>query len=476
MKIQIFSENEWLYPDSELKKPADYISLDAARGSDVCFQVLTDQSISKKTEIKYKWNGINTSPSCKLYQLLPAVVDENSAGTVLTTLDYDSVSHFVTRKAPFSVFDVTRDIDDGCLKPGRVAFYVRIQIPRDTEPGEYEYTLNLNFSDNEACIKVFLKVYKSVVPDLKNAVFGMNNWLNLPSLAKTHGLTNGSDEYREMISRYIDNQLDMRNTHLMLPSGVPVRDKEGKIIDFDFSEAIMTGNMAIEKGFRYILGGFVARFKNWDDKEHFLLWDRDVSCTSFEAYRQLKIYFGKLWNIINENNWTKVYNQCLVDEPQFPNSEHYRILSGICRKFLPGIPINDPVESTDLEGSLEVWVVKQAIYEKYIEKYRKLQALWEEMWIYTCGFPGGYVMNRVMDLPLLVCRLPMWMCAKYDAKGFLHWGYNVFNEDVFGKTCYRVDKSVAYPAGNAHVVYPGEGKPWDSVRSHLQRAGAEDFE
>jgi hypothetical protein len=47
MKIQIFSENEWLYPDSELKKPADFINLDAARGSDVCFQVLTDQSISK---------------------------------------------------------------------------------------------------------------------------------------------------------------------------------------------------------------------------------------------------------------------------------------------------------------------------------------------------------------------------------------------------------------------------------------------
>ena len=33
-----------------------------------------------------------------------------------------------------------------------------------------------------------------------------------------------------------------------------------------------------------------------------------------------------------------------------------------------------------------------------------------------------------------------------------------------------------YPAGNAHVVYIGDYGPWYSVRGHLQRAGAQDYE
>ncbi len=135
------------------------------------------------------------------------------------------------------------------------------------------------------------------------------------------------------------------------------------------------------------------------------------------------------------------------------------------------------MESTDLEGAVDIWVVKQSIYEKYITKFQALQCLGEEIWIYTCGFPAGFTMNRVMDLHLLVSRLPMWMCYLYDAKGFLHWGYNVYNEEPFESTCYyRGDPKTLLPSGNAFIVYPGDKGPWYSIRGHLQRAGAEDFE
>ena len=35
---------------------------------------------------------------------------------------------------------------------------------------------------------------------------------------------------------------------------------------------------------------------------------------------------------------------------------------------------------------------------------------------------------------------------------------------------------IAYPAGNAHIVVPGEDGPLDGVRAQLQRMGAEDAE
>ncbi|MGI6537240.1 MAG: DUF4091 domain-containing protein [Caldicoprobacterales bacterium] len=478
MKIQTFSENEWLYPDTVITKPNNAVKLESARGANISFQILTDKEITKDEKVSIKWEApSNIDLKFTVYQLLPARVEENSAPKVYTTLDYDSVSHFVTRRAPFYVYDVTRNIDDGCLKPGRAAFYVRVFVPENCQLGEYELKLNIAFSDCSFNVDVLLKVYKAAVPALGSSVFNMINWLNLKSIAKVHNLEHGSAAFWEAVQRYLENQIDMRNNHIMLPSGIPVRDETGRVVDFNFDDAIRLGNMALKAGFKYIYGGFVARFKEWNQKEHYLLWDRDVSVVTFEAYRQLKLYFEKLWDIVNKNNWKNHYMQCLVDEPQFPNSEHYRILSGICRKFMPGVKINDPVESTDLEGAVDIWVVKQSVYEKHISKYQALQSLGEEIWIYTCGFPAGYVMNRVMDLPLLVSRLPMWMCYLYDAKGFLHWGYNVYNEKPFESTCYfHGDPEKLFPPGNAFVVYPGNNEPWYSVRGHLQRAGAEDFE
>ena len=52
-------------------------------------------------------------------------------------------------------------------------------------------------------------------------------------------------------------------------------------------------------------------------------------------------------------------SQALADEPQTHNDATYRILAGIFRKFMPGIPIIDAVETTNLGGGIDIWVPKQ---------------------------------------------------------------------------------------------------------------------
>ena len=180
--------------------------------------------------------------------------------------------------------------------------------------------------------------------------------------------------------------------------------------------------------------------------------------------------------------------QCLVDEPQFPNSMSYRALSGICRKCMPGVVINDPVETTDIQGAADIWCVKQAVFDKYREDFRRLQRMGERLTVYTCGYPAGKWMNRATDLPLLAGRLVFWRCVQEGLEGFLHWGYNAYagvdplrhncyaGRDPFRFSCYyRVPKCL--PPGDGFIVYPGEnGVPWNSLRAHLQRSGAEDYE
>lgn len=474
MRYQVFSENEWLYPDSMISE-ANSAVLFSARNADVCFQVLTDKQLKGGEKISVTLDGIDAV----VYQLLPAHVGENSAATRMTTTDYESVKDFVTRQAPFDVYEVTRPTDDGKLWEGRAAFYVRLNIPLHAQAGDFCKKLVLHIDGEILEIPVELKIYETVIPSLEQSSFHMNNWICYDVLQQQHGVEQDSEAYKELLDIYFDNQLDMRNDYLMIPSGEPVRDESGKVVDFDFSHATLVGNRALEKGFKYVLGGFVARFKVWDEEEQYLLWDREIGITTLEGYRQLKLYFQRAWECVTANGWQEHYMQCLVDEPQFPNSLSYRALSGICRSQMPGVKINDPVETTDIGGALDVWVVKQAVYEKYLETYQALQAMGEEMWLYTCGFPAGKMMNRIADLPLTVSRLPMWLCYHYHCPGFLHWGYNAHNDDLEKEMCYRVGNNSKYPPGNSYVIYPAlDGNPqvWYSVRGHSQRLGAYDYE
>lgn len=472
MNYQVFSENEWLYPDSQITMQ-NTAQLYTPRGADVCFQILTDYELAGGETVFFDF----ALAECEavVYQLLAATVTLNSHAKALCTTDYDSVKHFVTRKAPFAVYDITKPLEEGSTEAGRAAFYVRINVGRNAPVGIHDCMLTLHIGNEQLSVPVQIKIYHVCVPALADSAFHMVNWIYYDRLAADHGVSAYSDAYMEILDRYLENQIDMRNDHLMIPAGEPVRDCSGQVVDFDFSHAQAVGNRALAHGFKYIMGGFVARFKVWNDPDHTLLWDRDVTVTSIEGYRQLKLYFTRAYECIRKNGWEERYMQCLVDEPQFPNSLAYRALSGICRKCIPGVTINDPVESSQLAGALDVWVVKQAVYETYIEDFTRLQRAGETVWLYTCGFPAGYTMNRVMDLPLAASRLPMWLCYKYQAPGFLHWGYHVHNPAGRYDTNYHTE-GVSYPAGNAHVVYPVGDGVWNGVRAHLQRAGAVDFE
>ncbi|NLM77395.1 MAG: DUF4091 domain-containing protein [Ruminococcaceae bacterium] len=477
MKIQTISVNRWLYPDDMMQKETDATELVSAKGGSACVQLLTDMDLRQSECIDFTWSAPDTI-ALDLYRLIAVQVEANSARDRLTTMDYESVADFVTRRAPFMVYDAMEEVVAGaCVPEGRLAFFVRVNVAAGSAVGFHECVLRLNVGGQKAEINIKLAVTQAIIPPLEQASFGVVNWLDLKRLAEAHKVKQDSSEFWKITERYVKHQLDMRSNHLMLPSGVPLRDENNRVVDFDFAMTEKLGKMALRAGFSYVYGGFVARFKQWNDSEHYLLWDRDIGVSSHEGYRQLKLYFEKLWALVLENGWEHNYMQCMVDEPQFQNSLSYRVLGGICRKCMPGVVIHDPVETTTIEGALDIWCVKQQVFENHLEEYKALQALGEEMWIYTCGYPAGKMMNRVLDLPLAATRLVSWMCSRHGAKGFLHWGYNSYHTDApFEKTCLGTVTGDFMPPGNSFIVYPGNEGPLYSVRAQLQKLCAEDFE
>lgn len=473
IEYQIFSANEWVYPDSVLSKKGGSASLISARGADDCFQILTDCFLTGKERITAHF----ALEGCEavVYRLLPVQVPANSDREIFTTDNYEEVKGFVTRRAPFEVYELTAPLDAKIEEQGRAAFFVRVKVSPDAPVGRFSCELSILIDGDALTVPIAMTLCQTKVPPLSDAAFHMENWIRYEQIEKSYGAKKGSSRYMEILGNYMDQQLDMRSDVLLLPKGEPITDENGRVTDFDFSFAEAVGNLALGKGYRLICGGFCVCWRHWEREDTALLWDTKVDACAEEGQRQLVLYFQRAWACVQRNGWQKRYMQCLMDEPQFACAENYCRISALCRAYMPSVIIHDPVETTDLHGAIDSWVVKQTIYEKYVEEFRAVQARGEEMWIYTCGFPAGKTMNRIVDLPIAASRLPMWMCYLYGMQGFLHWGYMLHNEEGRRNTCFVVARGLN-PAGNSFIVYLGDCRPYESVRAHAQRMGAVDFE
>ena len=472
MKYSVFTDTDWLYPDSPHSD--DLLMQLALPGGGHCGCQVLGEIPSGSLRLTFSWHQEAAGLETRLYWLLPVGVNENTDCRMMTTTDYSRCQDFVTRKAPFEVYDALLPVKERRPK-GRLALYVCVEAGPDAVPGSYTGELCILEGKQETRIPLRCRVGAALVPPLSASRLGMLNFFDYNGLASQHNVEKNSPEYWRLYRRYVKAQVEMRCTHILLPSGQPVY-QNGQLCGFDFSMAERAGQIARAAGARWLCGGPIAHWQVWDDSEYYPKWDADTGVTTPKGYLQLRLYFSEWAKIVRKNRWQGCMTQSLADEPQTCNDGTYRILAGIFRKFLPRIPVVEAVETTNLGGAIDIWVPKQDTYEKWKDEYEALKAAGEEMWFYTCAFPAGPIMNRSMDLPLTVSRLILWMAALYRLKGFLHWGFNYYiGSDIWHSACCP-HKGELLPAGDAHIVYPGQKGPLKSMRFEAQRAGAEDYE
>jgi hypothetical protein len=94
--------------------------------------------------------------------------------------------------------------------------------------------------------------------------------------------------------------------------------------------------------------------------------------------------------------------------------------------------------------------------------------------------PGGAWVNRLLDQERSRGAHIPWFVYGYDLAGFLHWGANSWMSDPFKQSVVFVgagDPNTNFlPAGDTHILYPGEKEAWISLRYEAQRLGVEDYE
>ena len=107
---------------------------------------------------------------------------------------------------------------------------------------------------------------------------------------------------------------------------------------------------------------------------------------------------------------------------------NYRITAGIVRKYMPGIRLLDAIELPDAAGALDAYCPKNYKYEEFRAEYEALRTRpSDEIWCYTCCFPGGIWLNRMLDHELLRPVYLGWGCHFFNLDGYLHWGFNQFS-------------------------------------------------
>jgi len=154
----------------------------------------------------------------------------------------------------------------------------------------------------------------------------------------------------------------------------------------------------------------------------------------------------------------------IADEPNIADLEHFNKIKKNIDDLLCGYTIMDALSNIEFYniGAVTEPVPVTCHAMPFIEAGVK------NLWVY-------YACNQVVDYSNCYLAMPSWRTRsigmqlyKYDVKGFLHWGYNYYNNRASGDAINPyLDLSGEdwVPAGDTFIVYPNnDGTPLESIR------------
>ena len=483
MDIGVFSASEWLYTDTSPDQgSSNTLELAVARGAHTACQLLIiPEATDAKMTISVEQIAGPALPPAEVFELRDVMVEKNTGWHGFVAKDGDDPSGYVTRLAPFRVYDAMRPATDGNVQTnnGRAAVYLCWRLPVSAEPGRVQAVIRVSAREQTVAIPVAIEVSSAVVPE--QGRLRVTNWFSLDNMATRHELTPWSEEHWDMIAAYGKLMRRGRQTNFWVPSSLhEIKRTADGCVQIDFSRAKRLIELFLDLGFTCIEGGHVGGRLRFGDPDFVLNVDRDIKATGPEGYAFLAQYLPAWHGFLQDNGWLDQTIQYVGDEPIDASAQDYRVLAGIVRKFMPGIPLIDAVERPGLGGAVDIWVPKNSYFQEHREEFETHRRFGDTLWFYTCCIPGGKYMNRLLDMPLLRTRYLHWGNYKYDLKGYLHWGLNHYKagQNPFEENApaHGEGGTTNLPPGDTHIVYPGTDGPWGSVRLQAMAMGIEDYE
>ncbi len=476
MNYGIFSQNMWLFPDTDVadgKKNAKLTLLKKQTGAVqiVIADLPVGQPISVNTE------GLE-GVAVAAFREKEVCVNRNANDLhngPLTTDDWEIASRHSVRRAPYRTYDPLVPIENLVSEKSQEAYYVTFCPDEAAKSGNCEGTVTFCIGGQSVSFTVELYIGKKTLPE---QTLNVTNWFSYENMATHHGLAYNSDEHIAMVKKYFSLLNESHsNVFWVTFDRMSATYEDGKL-KFDFSEQIKRAKLALEHGAKTLEWAPIINRPNWEDPP-FHIWDygTDTGHIYVLSTRGRKIYTAFLTalnDMLTEMGWRDISIVHISDEPKELCASDFRIICGIARKYLPGIKLIDAIEIFFLQDALDIYVPKDHYFQMNRNDFEDLRDGRNELWYYTCNMPGGRWLNRYIDSPLLNSRLIHWGNFRFNLTGYLHWGFNHVAEgqDPFEET----SANPGLPAGDTHLVYPYKDRVLRSLRLMQQKCGVEDYE
>lgn len=367
------------------------------------------------------------------------------------------------------------------------ALWVDIDIPEEFDAGEYTVNIMLKNGENEVIGKseFTVTVCNTVLPPQKLIY---TQWFHCDCLANYYRVPVFSDEHWRIIRNFIRTAVKNGINMLLTPVFTPALDtavgherltvqlvkvkKENNVYSFDFSDLEKWIDMCLEEGIQYF--EIAHFFTQWGAKhapkiiaevngaeQKLFGWETDACSGEYTEF--LNVFIPALRRYLEEKG---VADKCVYhisDEPSAAQIEDYTKANKSVENALEGCKIIDALSNYEFfsTGAVETPVVATDHIQPFIDNGVK------NLWAYYCCGECVNVSNRFLSMPSARNRIIGIQLFRYAIKGFLHWGYNFYNNQysIAPIDPYRTtDGEFFAPSGDTFSVYPApDGTAYETI-------------
>ena len=367
-----------------------------------------------------------------------------------------------------------------------------IEIPEDCDlPETSSLTVHFNSVPKTETMpgldgecRVELEVIDAVLPEQKLL---FTQWFHSDCLANYYRVEKWSDEHFEICERFaktakkngfkmiltplisppLDNAYDTRDLQLAIITVTP----EGYVFDWsrlarwiDMCDRV--GIEFFEIGHLFTQGGATCATKVMGlvDGECKRLFEKDVPCDDPEYTKFLRAMLTSFLDYMRARGDDKRCYFHISDEPPLEHLETYTRAKRSIGDLLEGYVVMDALSNYEF---YESGIVKKPIVLlNHLDDFISHGV--PGLWTYNCCVPAGGYSNRFLGMSLARNRSICLLLYKYHIEGFLHWGYNFYNNSGSCDTINPFLDTASggfFPAGDAFSVYPGDDcTPLESLR------------
>lgn len=379
------------------------------------------------------------------------------------------------------------------------SIWVTVNPKNEVNPGLYPIVVRFVTDSGEELAKERFEL-EIIGAQLPKQQLLHTQWFHTDCLTTHYHTDAFSERHWELLKQYIQTAADHGINMLLTPLFTPPLDTEVggerptvQLVDvevtgenqyaFGFDRLSRWVELCNECGIEYF--EFSHLFTQWGahhapkimatvngETKRIFGWETDASGEAYHTF--LNQFLPQLVDWIRENGLEKRSYFHISDEPTLDHLESYESARNIVKDLLEGFPIIDALSDYDF---YEKGLVENPIpANNHIEPF--LEHGVTPLWTYYCVSQYKDVSNRFFSMPSARNRILGYQLYKYDAAGFLHWGFNFWYTQYSKQVIdpFRVtDAGGAFPSGDAYLVYPGEDGPIESIRMEVLYEALQDL-